>query len=83
MINSTTHIRTNMAGRVVKKEVRHKLFKKRYYIHVKFNVPYNKKGLTVAEFEVDSIHYNNMIIGSFARGKFDQVPEGLQPMYIY
>ena len=72
----------NKRGIVINKKITHKLFKKKYYITVKFDTPYNRLKKDTAIFEVEETIHNNLIKGAFVSCKFEQVPEGLSPLYL-
>jgi len=73
---------THRTGRVIGKRNKFGMLgRRKYYIMVQFDQSFNRGGENRYEYEVDSALYNSIIIGAFVRGQFEQVPEGLKPLY--
>lgn len=80
----TLEAMTHRTGRVIGKRNKYGLFgRKKYFISVRFDQSFDRKGTDRCEYEVDSDLFNNIIVGAFVKGEFEQVPEGLRPVYFY
>jgi len=74
---------THRSGYVISKRTKKSFLTKKYLIKVRFDKAYDKNNNYEAEYEVDNQMYENIIIGAFIRGEFEQSPNGLKPIYIY
>ncbi len=75
---------TRRTGVVIGKRNKYGLFgRKKYYISVQFEQKFNRNGVDKYEYEVNSELFSSIIVGAFIRGEFEQVPEGLRPLYFY
>lgn len=75
---------THRSGYVIGKRIKTGfLGKKSYFIMIKFDIAFTRKGENMHEYEVDKQCYENYIRGAFVRGEFDQTPDGLSPLYFY
>lgn len=65
------------SGRIIGKRQKNSLFgRNRYYIQVQFDQTMNRDGQYRNEYEVDASMYNNLIVGAYVSGDFEQVPQG-------
>ena len=75
---------TNRKGKIIGKRNKYGLFgRKVYYIDVRFDQKYNYHGHDQFEYPVDSDLFEDVIIGAFVRGEFEQIPDGLRPLFLY
>jgi hypothetical protein len=70
-------------GYVINKFKKRGIFSDKYYIVVKFEKPYNRLKKDEAIFHVNKDSYDNYIKGAFIRGQFEQIPEGMKPLYLF
>lgn len=59
------------------------LGRKKYYVSVRYDECFNRSGQNQCEYQVSGDLFNNIIVGAVVRGEFEQVPEGLKPVYFY
>jgi len=75
---------THMNGRVIGKRNKYGLLgQKKYYIQVQFDRSFSRDGKDRYEYQVKADLYNQIVIDAAVRGEFEQVPEGLKPVYFY
>jgi len=75
---------THRAGKVIGKRNKYGMLgRKKYYISVQFDQKFDRQGHDKYEYEVDADLFNSIIVGAFVRGEFEQIPEGLRPVYFY
>ena len=75
---------TRRTGKVIGKRNKYGVFgRKKYYISVQYDQKFDRQGNDKYEYEVDSELFTSIIVGAFVRGEFEQVPEGLRPLYFY
>ncbi len=75
---------THRTGKVIGKRNKYGVFgRKKYYVSVQFEQKYDRNGRDKYEYEVNAELFNSIVVGAFVRGEFEQVPEGLRPLYFY
>ncbi len=77
-------IMTHRTGKVIAKRNKYGLLgRRKYFVQVHFDQKFDRLGRDKYEYEVDEQLFNSIIVGAYVRGEFQQVPEGLRPLYFY
>ena len=75
---------THRKGKVIGKRNKYGVFgRKKYFVSVQFEQKFDRQGNDKYEYEVNADLFNDIVVGAFVRGEFEQVPEGLRPLYFY
>ncbi|MBT3244581.1 MAG: hypothetical protein HN352_15645 [Bacteroidetes bacterium] len=75
---------THRTGKVIGKRNKYGVFgRKKYFVSVQFEQKFDRQGNDKYEYEVNADLFNDIVVGAFVRGEFEQVPEGLRPLYFY
>lgn len=75
---------THRTGKVIGKRNKYGLLgRRKYFVSVRFDQKFDRLGRDKYEYEVDEDLFSAIIVGAYVRGEFQQVPEGLRPLYFY
>ncbi len=75
---------THRTGKVIGKRNKYGVFgKKKYFVSVRFDQKFDRLGRDKFEYEVEADLFEDIIVGAYVRGEFEQAPEGLKPVYFY
>jgi hypothetical protein len=59
------------------------LGRRKYFVCVRYDESFNRNGQNQCEYQVSADLFESIIVGAVVRGEFEQVPEGLRPVYFY
>ncbi len=75
---------THRTGKVIGKRNKYGLLgRRKFFVSVHFDQKFDRLGRDKYEYEVDEDLFSAIIVGAYVRGEFQQVPEGLRPLYFY
>ena len=75
---------THRTGKVIGKRNKYGLLgRRKFFVSVQFDQKFDRLGRDKYEYEVDEDLFSAIILGAYVRGEFQQVPEGLRPLYFY
>ncbi len=57
--------------------------RKHYFISVHYDEIFDRLGHDKLEYEVEEELFENVILRAFLIGDFEQIPEGLRPIYLF
>lgn len=54
-----------------------------YFISVHYDENFDRLGHDKLEYQVEEDLFDDVILGAYVKGDFEQIPEGLKPMYLF